>query len=251
MPVLSLKDRFNLHFQRLVDRLFFVITGYLITFVVMFVGGIKFRDLKRHRREFRELFRDPRPLVICGNHLTMIDSVLIHIGMSSMIDYLLHWRRFSWNIPAIENFRDSMLMRVITYMGKCIPIDRQGTPEHLQNVLDKLRHLLRTGDIFTIFPEGTRSRSGRIEMESVTYGVGNIIKDIPGCRVLCVYIRGDRQDTYSNFPHKGDTLYIKTEVIVPQSDKKGMRAARELSVQVLEKLKSMEDEYFAMRGGAV
>ena len=59
-----------------------------------------------------------------------------------------------------------------------------------------------------IFPEGTRSRTGRIDTENFSYGAGRLIEHIPECQVLCIYLRGDKQNTYSSIPKFNDRLSI-------------------------------------------
>ena len=98
-----------------------------------------------------------------------------------------------------------------------------------------------------MFPEGGRSRSGRIDRESVAQGVGRLIKELGDCRVLCVYLRGDRQDSWSHVPAAGDTFTVATRLVEPRSDLRGVRASRDLASQVLDHLAEMEQAYLAGR----
>jgi hypothetical protein len=61
-------------------------------------------------------------------------------------------------------------------------------------------------------------------------------------------MRGDQQDAYSAFPKKGERFDISLEVITPSSANKGLRAVRDYSRQVIEKLKEMEDRYYSRIG---
>ncbi|MDH5655946.1 MAG: 1-acyl-sn-glycerol-3-phosphate acyltransferase, partial [Spirochaetia bacterium] len=193
----------------------------------------------------RELMKDKRPLMICSNHLTFIDSVIIIIATNTVMGFLRSFRTLTWNIPALEHYRGSLFLKVFAWLGKCIPIDRSGSQEHLNTVLEKMRWLLYHHNPVTIFPEGRRSRTGRVDRDSATYGVGNILKDLENPRVLCIYLRGDHQEEYSKFPVKGETFYLKMEVIEPVSESKGLRASRDLSMQIVDKIVSMEEEYFS------
>jgi 1-acyl-sn-glycerol-3-phosphate acyltransferase len=239
------KDIFAVNFQKIVDHILFPFSGYAVLFLIFIFGRMKIHRLEEHRKLFRELIKDRRPLMICSNHLTFIDSVIIIIATSSVFRLMLSFRTMSWNIPAVEHYRGSLFLQVFSWLGKCIPIDRNGTPGHMNKVLEKMKYLLYHGNIVTIFPEGRRSRTGRVDPESVTYGVGNILKDLPGARVLCIYMRGDHQKTFSKFPAIGETFYLKTEVMEPKSENRGLRAARDISLQVIKKIKEMEDHYFA------
>lgn len=245
--MISFKDRFLLSLQSLIDNLFFIFVGNALAFTIRVVGGLHFRNLKETRRMFRELCKSGDPIMVCSNHLTFLDSALIHIALSSNWNYLLHFRRFSWNIPAVENISHSRIFWPIIYLAKCIPIDRSGSQEHIQRVLGKVRYLLSRGAVFTIFPEGTRSRTGRVDVENVTYGAGQILKDVPNCRVLCAYVRGDAQESYGVFPQKKDTITATFELIHPVTDKKGIRAAKELSETIIAKIQQMENDYFMKR----
>ena len=117
-------------------------------------------------------------------------------------------------------------------------------------MLDGLRHLMRRGEVVLMFPEGGRSRSGRIDRESVAQGVGRLIKELGDCRVLCVYLRGDKQQSWSHVPAVGDTFSVATRVIEPRTELRGMRGSRDLASQVLDHLVEMEEAYWAGRESA-
>lgn len=237
----------RLKLQKLLGRLFLLPFGMLIVAALKFYFRYSIRDLGHIRQQFRDVVGLNKPLIICPNHLTMIDSLVIMWALASMPYYFWDYKLFAWNIPAIENYKDKPSWRLIAYLGKCIPIDRAGSNEHKDLILATLSYLLRSGEVCMIFPEGTRSRTGRIQPEQVSYGVGRIIQSVPDCHVLCVYSRGLQQETYSIFPKKREEFYIKMELIKPSSENTGRRAARDYAQQIINKLFTMEQAYFAQR----
>jgi 1-acyl-sn-glycerol-3-phosphate acyltransferase len=76
---------------------------------------------------------------------------------------------------------------------KCLPVTRGGERTAVADVLNRFVYLLSQGEVGMIFPEGGRSRSGRVEVDMAAPGVGRVVTTLPGCRVLCVYLRGERQ----------------------------------------------------------
>ncbi len=238
---------FSLIWQRFVNWLFFPILSVSLILVMKYYAGYKIKQRKEIRKKFRAAARERGnyPLLICPNHLTMIDSVILEWAFAGPLWYWFHFRQFPWNIPAVENFKTNYLSRTITYLGKCIPIDRKGGKEHTDLVMKKVEFLLKRGDAFLIFPEGTRSRSGRFQVEEIAYGVGKLIQEIGTVAVLCVYLRGDSQITYSDFPAKGESFYVDMELIWPRTDKTGIRGQRDLSLQIGETIKKLENKYFS------
>ncbi len=117
-------------------------------------------------------------------------------------------------------------MTVCCYLLKCVPISRGGDRNAVKSTLEKIAYLLQRGETFLLFPEGTRSRGGRIDLENFQYGVGRLFSKAPDCRVMCVYLRGDGQDTYSNFPKYKETFTVKSEICHPVTGLKGLRAQR-------------------------
>jgi 1-acyl-sn-glycerol-3-phosphate acyltransferase len=216
-------------------------------FYMRFVRKNRVKDLAGVRRKFREIVQTGRPIVICANHLTMLDSFYLHWALCSQLDYMRRFRLFAWNVPAVENFKRSAPISALTYLTKTVAIDRAGTPEHHRAVLGKLGHLVREGQLVTIFPEAGRSRTGRIEPAEVAYGVGQMLRDVPDALVVCVYLRGDRQETWGDKPARGDAIEVDIETLEPKTSAKGMRASRDISRQIILKLKEMEDRYFARR----
>ncbi|WP_400167241.1 lysophospholipid acyltransferase family protein [Fidelibacter multiformis] len=231
--------------QKWVDWIFFPLLAPVIIFILKYVQKNRIKDLKKIRMLFKRIAGESKiPTLICANHLTKVDSIYIHHAFASLPFYWRHFRLFSWNIPAKENFWTKPLDRLVTYLGKCIPIVRTGTPEHHKEVLDTLRYLLARGELCTVFPEGGRSPDGRVNVQNVRYGVGTILNGLPDYRVLCVYMRAENQKEMSDLPPKGDTLYFDFKVITPQSIQTGRRAERDISRTIIEKIKEMEDLYF-------
>lgn len=235
----------RLELQRTLGWLAFPWLGGAAIFYMRVVRGNRIKNLERVRERFREVARTGRPVLVCANHLTMIDSFFVHWALCSPLDYVRDYRLFAWNVPASENFQRGVLLRLMSYLGKTVPIDRAGSPTHHRQVLGKLAYLLQRGDLVTIFPEGGRSRTGRVEVEQVAYGVGRILRQVPDALVVCVYQRGERQETFGFQPARGDELHVDFELLEPKTSASGLRASRDLSRQVIERIRDMEERYFA------
>ncbi|MDT8437341.1 MAG: lysophospholipid acyltransferase family protein, partial [Gemmatimonadota bacterium] len=221
----------------------------LAGFILRVVLGYRIHEVSDVRRRFRRLVTSTdAPVLICANHLTMIDSAIVAWALGGTWWYVPNYHRMPWNLPERRNFAHSALNRAGAWLVKCIPITRGGSRDGVTRSLRKVQHVLSRGESALVFPEGGRSRSGRVEPENVTYGVGRILDALPDCRTLCVYLRGDRQESWSALPRRGDWFRVQFELFQPCSDSpSGLRRARELARQIVRRLHEMEQEYFARR----
>jgi len=242
------RDRFLLRLQYLLGRLAVVITVPLI-FLVCRLRGYRIRDVARIRREVDRLYKEHEgPWIICPNHLTMIDSVLVSIGMASLSSHVFRFRRVPWNLPERDNFQRNLFLAVLCYLAKCLPVNRGGSREGLQRVFEKCRQVLGWRQTLMIFPEGGRSRTGRVDKEGFSYGVGRFLDECPGCKILLVYLRGDHQESFGTLPRFGERFTMAVEVFDPgQLEAAGLRLQREYARRIVERLSGMEEEYFASR----
>ena len=200
------------------------------------------------RAEYRRLRAGPaQPLLVCANHLTMVDSAVIAWALGSPGFLLLHPGALPWNVPDRDNFGKRWWHRVILYVMKCLPIPRGGNRGEVAGVLQRLAWLLGRGEVGLIFPEGGRARSGRVELDTRTYGVGRILGIVPGCRVLCVYVRGEGQRTWSRLPARGERFHVSFAEVEPKSDAVGLRRSVALTQQVLARLRDLEAAFFDAR----
>jgi 1-acyl-sn-glycerol-3-phosphate acyltransferase len=210
----------------------------------------RIRGAGRCREEYTRLLADRRPLLVVANHLTMLDSAVIGWGLGSALGHVARPRGLPWNVPLRSRVEKSGLWRALAYITKCVPVPRGGDRREVAEVLEKLADLLRAGEAVLMFPEGGRSRSGRVDPEATADGVGRLVKEVEGCRVLCVYLRGDAQRTWSNLPAKRDTFTIATRLVEPRTTLRGPRASRDIATQLVHHLVEMEAEHFAARAGA-
>ncbi|MFB3925921.1 MAG: lysophospholipid acyltransferase family protein [Syntrophales bacterium] len=215
-------------------------------FLFMRIRGYRIRDLKKTRRECLSQFeKHPGPWIICANHLTMIDSAILTYAMVSFTRHLTQFRILPWNLPERDNFQKNIFLSVLCYLTKCIPVNRGGDRDEMKKTLEKCNVILRMGQNLMIFPEGGRSRTGRINREGFSYGVGRFIKDFENCMVMCIYMRGDGQDSYGTMPEPGERFTVSIEVFRPEKvGYNGLRAQREYAQQVIKRLSRMEEEYF-------
>jgi len=245
---MSETEKNALRLQYVLGRIAVFILGPLIYLVIRLLG-YRVRDVRKVRHKCHELFKiHEGPWIICANHLTMIDSAILAYAIGPMHRYLFNYRRLPWNIPERANFQRNIVLTVICYLTKCIPISRGGDRQEVRSTLDHCLSVLKMKQNVLIFPEGGRSRTGRVDPANCYYGVGQLIDSCKECKVLCIYLRGDGQVTYSNLPRWGEKFSVLIEVIEPApTGLTGRRAHRHYAAQSIQQLALMEESYFASR----
>ena len=79
-----------------------------------------------------------------------------------------------------------------------------------------------------------------MDVDARTYGVGRILSAVPGCRVLCVHLRGLGQQEMGDVPRRGECFRVRLALHEPTSEARGLRRSVELTRQVLVQLASLE-----------
>lgn len=238
------REKAFFHFQNLLGRVLVFITAPLV-FLAIKLMGYRVRNMSAVRRTVRSLMhRHAGPWLICANHLTMIDSVILSYAMIPTWRYMFRFRLLPWNIPEKMNFNRNIFVGLLCFLLKCIPVVRGGDRDGVKSAIGKCTYLLGRGENLMIFPEGTRTRSGRVNTDDFPYGTGRLFCSVPGCRVMCFYLRGDGQETYSTFPRHGETFTLAVEECRPETPSRGLRAHRDCSARIIECLARMETNYF-------
>ena len=210
------------------------------------IAGYRVKNLEAVRKKVRRLMSEyPGPWLVCANHLTLIDSVILLWAMAPVTRHIARFDQMPWNVPEHMNFNRQMLVRIACYLTKCLPIQRGGNRDAVLSILEKCAWILQQGGNLMIFPEGTRSRTGRVNTEDFPYGTGRLFLNTPGCRVMCMYLRGEGQETYTNFPAIGERFHMDVEECFPRTRLKGLRAQRDCAGQIVRHLAAMEAAYFA------
>lgn len=229
---------------RVVAPLWVVLAGGYLRFV----KGYRIVGVREVRREFRRIrARSDGPLLLCANHLTLIDSMIVAWALASTWRSCWNWSVMPWNTPESTNFAETRFHRVLGYLAKCIPITRGGAREGVGDALKRVSYLTTRRELALIFPEGGRSRTGRVELDAAAWGVGRIVSAVPSCRVLCIYLRGEGQQTYSDVPARGERFHVELACIEPKSDSRGVRRSRDLARQIVAQLIRMEKKFFEGR----
>lgn len=239
LPLLARRERAALGVQRAVSAAL----APLWTFAVLAVlraARFRFVGLAEARRRYRRLREEPGPLLVCANHLTLVDSFLVAFALGHPAWYLTHFASLPWNVPEATIFARTAWLRAATWLMKCVPIVRGGDREAVAGTLARVGHLLGRGEVVLVFPEGGRSRAGRVDVEARTYAVGRLLRAVPGCRVLCVHLRGEGQAAFSDFPRRGERFHVSLSCFEPKTERAGLRGAVELSSQVLGELARLE-----------
>ncbi len=118
------------------------------------------------------------PAILCANHVSFLDSAFM----------MLHAPR---NISFVgkAEYMDSWKTKYLFPAMGMIPIDRSGGDKS-QAALDTAERVLRKGELFGIFPEGTRSRDGYL-YKGRTGAVRLALK--VGCPIFPVGVVGTRE----------------------------------------------------------
>lgn len=88
--------------------------------------------------------------LICPNHVSVLDSFFVPLALPRRITYV-----------GKAEYMDSWKTRVLFPAMGMIPIDRSGG-DSAKAALDAAAGVLERGELFGIYPEGTRSRDGKL-----------------------------------------------------------------------------------------
>jgi 1-acyl-sn-glycerol-3-phosphate acyltransferase len=95
------------------------------------------------------------PFIIASNHLSFIDSMAIPLMSPRRVGYLAKSEYFT--TPGLKGWLTKTLF---TALG-ALPVERQ-THRAAQAALDTAMTVLKAGGGFGVYPEGTRSKDGRL-----------------------------------------------------------------------------------------
>jgi len=95
------------------------------------------------------------PVILASNHLSFIDSMVIPLVAPRRVLFLAKAEYFTGT-----GVRGAINRWLFTSLGS-IPVERDDT-RTAQASLDAALGVLRQGEAFGIYPEGTRSRDGRL-----------------------------------------------------------------------------------------
>jgi 1-acyl-sn-glycerol-3-phosphate acyltransferase len=90
------------------------------------------------------------PAILCPNHVSFLDSAFLMLVLPRRISFV-----------GKAEYMDSWKTKYLFPALGMIPIDRTGG-DRSQAALDTARRVLERGELFGIFPEGTRSRDGTL-----------------------------------------------------------------------------------------
>ncbi|MFC6324740.1 lysophospholipid acyltransferase family protein [Microbacterium koreense] len=126
---------------------------------VYFIGRVVLRPLfwvmYRPRITGRAYVPDSGPVLLASNHLASLDTVIIPTAASRPVQFLIKSSYFTGS-GLIGRFKRWFF----TSIGG-VPVYR-ATGRDARAALDAGSSILRAGSVFAVFPEGTRSRDGKL-----------------------------------------------------------------------------------------
>ncbi len=136
------------------------------------------------------------PAILCPNHVSFLDSAFLMLHVPRNISFV-----------GKAEYMDSWKTKFLFPAMGMIPIDRAGGDKS-QAALDTAERVLRRGELFGIFPEGTRSRDGYLYKGRT--GAARLALRV-GCPLYPVGVVGTReiQPPDAKMPKRGLPCTIK------------------------------------------
>ena len=142
-----------------------------------FVGPVARHLWKFDLQGFDRLPTDG-PAILCPNHVSFLDSAFLMLTLPRRISFV-----------GKAEYMDSWKTKFVFPAMGMIPIDRSGGVKSMV-ALEAAEDVLRRGELFGIFPEGTRSRDGYLYKGRT--GAARLAQTV-GCPIYPVGIVGTRE----------------------------------------------------------
>ena len=179
----------------------------------------------------KENVPDTGPFIIASNHLSFIDSMAIPLMAPRRVGYLAKAEYFT--TPGVRGW---LTRTLFTALG-ALPVERQ-THRAAQEALDTAMTVLKAGGGFGIYPEGTRSKDGRLARGKTGVAWLALTAD---CPVVPVGVAGtDRvQPIGASWPrpHRFSVTFGEPLTFPEHKGKAGNgRARREVTDRIMEEI---------------
>ncbi len=131
-----------------------------------------------------------KPLIIISNHQSQWDIPPIVWGFRNHYPKFISKKELGKGIPSISyNLRK----------GGSALIDRQNRSQAIKEIIKLGRHIEKNNYSACIFPEGTRSRDGKVKRFK-TGGLGTLLKTAPSAVVIPFAVDGNYRLQGNGFP---------------------------------------------------
>lgn len=204
---------------------------------VFFIGRAILRPLLRLRFRpriaGREHIPERGPVLLASNHLSALDTILIPSFSTRQVQFLAKSSLFESRIGG-------WFMRGIG----AIPVLREAGPA-AQAALDAGREVLASGRVFAVFPEGSRSRDGRLYRGR---GGAAFLALETGAQVVPVGLIGTNRELRDPRTGRAPRLEVRFGAPVPLADLAGLpagRARREATERIMSAIRSLTGQELA------
>jgi 1-acyl-sn-glycerol-3-phosphate acyltransferase len=220
--------------------------GYTLT---RWIAGVIFRVVWRPRVFGVEHVPASGPVIIASNHLSFIDSVVIPLAVPRRVRFLAKAEYFEGR--GLRGRGIALFFHLID----AVPVRRTGNRDSMRS-LELALEVLREGTAFGIYPEGTRSRDGRLYRGRT--GVGWLALT-SGAPVVPVALTGtDRVQPVGSNRLRVRPVTITFGAPIDPGTYRGLpagRARRELTDEVMNRIAALSrqvraDVYNEPAGGA-
>jgi 1-acyl-sn-glycerol-3-phosphate acyltransferase len=134
------------------------------------------------------------PVILASNHASFIDPPLVGAGLKRGINYLARESLFRFPV-----------LGWVLHRWQAVPVDREGGGA---KGLKAILHRLLNGGAIILFPEGTRTRDGKLQPARSGIGLTVIKSSAP---VIPVRVFGtfEAYNRHLRFPKPGHTVIVK------------------------------------------
>jgi 1-acyl-sn-glycerol-3-phosphate acyltransferase len=136
---------------------------------------VKFRGIEK--------IPDGRPVIIVSNHQSMFDIPAVVWGFRKCYPRFISKISLAKNLPSISHNLKH---------GKSALIDRENGIQSVKEILKLGKLIQSTNQAACIFPEGTRSKTGKVK-KFMTAGVNTLLRAAPSAVIVPFVIDGHSQ----------------------------------------------------------
>jgi 1-acyl-sn-glycerol-3-phosphate acyltransferase len=226
-------------------RLTWPITHYLITHIFVLIGYLFFHVFNRTIIIGKKNVPQEPNTLLLSNHQTMIDSFLVGI-CAFFPKSLARPSVMPWNPAAEENFFRNPILAWLADNWKCLPI-KKGRKD--VGAIFKMSRALRQAPM-TFFPEGTRTRNGKIGRARGGAGL-LILENRPAVIPVCIEGMDKVLPIGSIVPKMFKKIYVyygpPMDLAEFYSQEKTKEVAQEVMTRVMDKIRQLHTEIQMMK----